>query len=219
MAQARWRQRWVEWRVRAGDGRPLRPYRWWQQLTRSLFELRLEGAAGAVVYAVDVRHSGDASDGVVRARLHRDGLQAAVSRMPARFPVEGGAIEVAATQFGLRRCHYVDHAGRERQLSPHPRSGAGRRARLARERPALSRAMGVLSVAVLLVGATLLGLELAQRITELPPVVAQLGWSFASPIQLGVWPTVAVGLATALASTERALRLRYHWLLDPAGNG
>ncbi|WAC67122.1 hypothetical protein OVA14_05080 [Agrococcus sp. SL85] len=77
----------------------------------------------------------------------------------------------------------------------------------------------MLSVAVLLVGATLLGLELAQRVTELPPVVERLGWSFVSPIRLGVWETVAVGLATALASTERALRLRYHWLLDPAGNG
>jgi hypothetical protein len=37
-------------------------------------------------------------------------------------------------------------------------------------------------------------------------------------VQLPVWANIALTIAAAVASTERALRLRYHWLLDGAGN-
>lgn len=213
-----WSERRAERRVKDGDGRPLPRYRWWQQLSRSLFTLRLAGEDGVPVeYAVDVKHGGDASDGEVRARLYVDGRQRAVSRTPARFIVPGGAIEVATTQFGLRRCHFVADDGREHQLRPHPRSGAGRRARLHRDHPALSRAIGAVSIVFLLVGVALLGLQLAETISEIPPLAERFG-TFVSPVQLPLWLNVALTAAAATASTERALRLRYHWLLDAAGN-
>ena len=50
-----------------------------------------------------------------------------------------------------------------------------------------------------------------------PPVAAAVG-VFESPVHLPIWLNIALGVAAALASTERALRLRYHWLLDGVGN-
>lgn len=204
-------------RLQSGDGRPLPKFRWWQQLTRSLFWLRLEEEGHEVVYAVDVRHGGDSSDGEVRARLYRDGVQHAVSKTPARFPVADGAIEVATTQFGLRRIHFVTAGGREHQLTPDPKSGVGRRMRFHREHPTLSRVIGAISVVFLLVGVALLALQLAEVITGVPPIAERIG-VFTSPVQLPLWLNIALGAGAAVASTERALRLRYHWMLDALGN-
>ncbi len=55
--------------------------------------------------------------------------------------------------------------------------------------------------------------QIAQQITEIPPIADRVG-VFTSPIHLPGWLNVTVLVATVLASTERALRLRYHWLLD-----
>lgn len=42
-------------RVKAGNGRPLKDFRWWQQLSRALFYLTLTNDAGRqAVFAVDV---------------------------------------------------------------------------------------------------------------------------------------------------------------------
>lgn len=213
-----WRERRAARRVKPGDGRPLQRFRWWQLLTRSLFTLRLADADGReTLYAVDVRHGGDAATGEVVAKLYRDGVQHARAKVPASFPVPGGAIEVASTMFGLKRCHFVGDDGREHQLTPDPRSGAGRRARLDREQPRLSRVIGAASVVFLLIGVALLGLQLAEVVTELPPVAERIG-IFVSPVHLPLWLNIALGAGAALASTERALRLRYHWLLDAVGN-
>ncbi|MCH1881748.1 hypothetical protein [Agrococcus sp. ARC_14] len=213
-----WRERRAARRVKAGDGRPLKRFRWWQQLTRSLFHLRIAGAAGQpIVYSIDVRHGGDSDDGEVRARLYRDGVQEAVSKTPARFPVPGGVIEVATTSFGLKRAHFVGEDGREHQLRPDPRTAAAWRARLDRTHPGLSRMIGAVSVVFLLIGVALLGLQLLEIITGIPPIAERVG-VFISPVQLPLWLNVALTFGAAVASTERALRLRYHWLLDAAGN-
>ena len=204
-------------RVRPGDGRPLPPFRWWQLLSRSLFSLSLPGADGRrTVYTVDVRPMGD-ENGVVRADLYLDGRHTASSRVPAAFPVAGGVIEVAATVFGLKRCHYVTPDGGERQLVPYPRSAAGRRLRLDRDHPALSRSIGSASVVLLLGGLGVVVLELVDVVGRIPPVVDRFG-GFAAPVQLPLWLTVTLGLGAVVASTERALRLRYHWLLDGAAS-
>jgi len=172
-----------------------------------------------VTYAVDVRYlqglTSDDGDG--RADLYLDGRHHAASRLPAAFPVEGGTIEVVVTLFGLRRCHYVTDAGTEHQLVPDPASGEGRRARLERERPAISRLIGACSVAVLVVSVLLLVPQLVQAVTEFPPVADRFE-TFSSPVTLPAWLNIGVTLAAAAASTERALRLRYHWLLDGMGN-
>lgn len=199
--------------VLPGDGRALQPYRWWNLFSRSLFHLRLSAEGDAPeTWSVEVRHGGD-SNGEVYAQLYRDGLSHARSTLPAAFPMPGGTIEVVATAFGLRRCHYVTHDGTERQLTPDPASAEGRRQRLDRTRPALSRGVGLASAAVLLL-ALALGLpQIMEQLTRLPPVAESIG-TFTSPVQLPSWANISLLLATLAASTERALRLRYNWLLD-----
>jgi hypothetical protein len=210
-------RRWAARRVRAGDGRPLERFRWWQQLSRSLFYLSLTGADGRqVVYAVDVRPAGD-HDGRVRADLYLDGRHHAVSKMPAAFPVEGGTIEVAASAFGLKRCHFVTSDGAETRLVPDPASAAGRRARLERDHPAVSRVVGRVSAVLLVLGLGAVALELVDVIGQVPPVVERFG-GFEAPVHLPLWLTTTLAFGAVAASVERGLRLRYHWLLDGAAS-
>ncbi|MGX1563950.1 hypothetical protein [Streptomyces sp. NPDC055506] len=208
-----WHRRAVQ-RVKPGDGRPLKRFRWWQMLTRALFHLRLLSDEGRQLdYAVDVRHQNQ-KDGYVKAHLYLDGRHHAESRVPAVFPVEGGTVEVRASNFGLKRCHYVTAEGAEFPLVPDPASAEGRRARLDRSHPAVSRCIGFLSLIVLLIGLALLILQLAEQLTRDPQGLARYVGTFISPIDLSAGANAVVGLVTVLASTERALRLRYHWLLD-----
>lgn len=212
-----WRRRRAAERVEPGDGRPLERFRWWQQLSRSRFSLQLTGAEGRrIVYAVDVRPAGD-HDGRVRADLHLDGRHHATSRVPAAFPVEGGVIEVAASMFGLKRCHYVTPDGVEQRLVPDPASAAGHRARLERDHPAVSRFVVLVSAVLLGLGLSVVVLELVDVIGRLPPVVERFG-GFEAPVQPPLCLTVTGGVGAVLASIERGLRLRYHWLLDGAAS-
>jgi hypothetical protein len=123
---------------------------------------------------------------------------------------------VRTSGFGLKRCHYVTTEGAEYQLIPDPASAEGRRARLDRAHPALSRCVGFLGVIVLVIGLVLLILQLAEQITRDPAGIAQYVGTFTSPIDLPAWGNAVVGLVTVAASTERALRLRYSRLLDGA---
>ncbi|GAB7051383.1 hypothetical protein [Catenuloplanes indicus] len=207
-----WRRDRALRRVRPGSGRPLKRFRWWQPLSRSLLYLTLPDA----VYAVDVRHWRSDDDGYAKVYLYRDGLQLAESRVPAILPVPGGVIEVDVSGFGLRRCHYVTDAGAEFQLVPDPRSAEGRRARFARRHPVLSRGLGAISLVLLIVSLGLTLPQLAEPILRVPPLEDRFG-TYTSPIDLPVWLNVALGVAVVLASTERALRLRYSWL-DAAAN-
>ncbi|MFE3230312.1 hypothetical protein [Nocardia sp. NPDC059228] len=66
----RWRHRLAVRRVKPGDGRPLKRFRWWQSISRSLFYLRLPHRDGGhTEYAVDVRHWGNRETGEVEADL------------------------------------------------------------------------------------------------------------------------------------------------------
>ncbi|MFE9288799.1 hypothetical protein ACF1HU_17080 [Streptomyces olivaceus] len=203
-------------RVTPGDGRALKPFRWWQSLSRALFYLRLAADDGRQsVYAVDVRHGRQDSNGHVHADLYLDGRHHAKSRLPAVFPVPGGAVEVRASGFGLKRCHYVTDEGTENQLVPDRDSAEGRRAHFDRSHPALSRWTGAVSAVVLVVALLLLLVQLAEQLTR-PEEIAQYVGSFTSPVDLSGWANTALGVVTAVASTERALRLRYSRLLDGA---
>nr|WP_231707416.1 hypothetical protein [Arthrobacter sp. zg-Y919] len=196
-----------------GDGHRLPRYRWWQLFSRSLFHLHLTGEDGAPeTWSVDVRHGGD-SDGEVRAQLYLDGVNQAGSKLPAVFAVPGGAIEVEVSIFGLRRSHYVRHDGSERQLVPDPASGEGLRAHLERTNPALSRTVGIVSASVLVVALVLGVPQIIEQIMQLPPIAESIG-TFSSPFQLPAAANFTLLLATLAASTERALRLRYNWVLD-----
>lgn len=209
-----WNRRRAARRLKPGDGHSLPRFRWWQPFSRTLFHLHLVGEDGRPEeWSVDVRLWGDKDDGEVRARLYRDGRHHATSKLPAEFPVTGGTIEVAASSFGLRRCHYVRDDGAERQLEPDPASAEGRRARLEHDRPGTSRAIGLVSWVVLAVALVLGVPQIAEEVSQIPVVAENVG-TFTSPIQLPAALNVGLVVATLLASTERALRLRYHWLLD-----
>lgn len=197
-------------KVKPGDGSPLKPYRWWQPLYRSMFSTELaEDGRHPQRYEVDI----DFFDERSRVFLYRDGIQSAVSKLPAAFPVPGGHIEVATSTFGLRRMHLVDELGNERVLTPHPRSGEGWRAALAQRHPTLSGALGITAVIVLL-GSFAVGLpQLAQTVSEIDIIADNLG-TFTSPIDLPAWLNTTLLVASIVASIERALTLRHHWLVD-----
>ncbi|WP_313817537.1 hypothetical protein [Citricoccus sp.] len=210
-----WRRDRLTKRVKPGDGRPLKRFRWWQLLSRGLMHLRAPGENGRPMdYAVSVGYLGDAKTGEVMARLYLDGRLHAEAKTPAVFPVPGGVIEVATSAFGLKRCHYVTEEG-ARQLVPDSRSAEGRRARFDRSHPVWSRWIGVISLILIGIGVVLVLLELAEQLTAIPPVAESIG-AFVSPVHLPLWLTIALGAGAVAGSTERALRLRYRWYLDGA---
>lgn len=156
------------------------------------------------------------SDGVVKAHLYLDGRHHAESKTPAAFPVEGGTVEVMVSMFGIKRCHYIAADGAEHQLVPDPKSAEGRRARLDQNHPGLSRGIGFFSVIMLIIGVVLVLLQLAEPISEIPPIAESIG-AFESPIHLPLSLNITLGVGAAIASMERALLLRYSWL-DSLGN-
>jgi hypothetical protein len=211
-----WQQRRAAKRIKPGNGRALKPLRWWQLPFRALFYLPLPHPGGRqTVYAVDLPYRSDTGSGKARAHLYLDGRHHAESKLPAAFPVEGGTIEVAISTFGIKRSHYVTTAGTERQLIPDRKSAEGRRARVEHDHPALSRSIGFLSVLMLLIGVGLNLLQLAEPISQIPAIADSIG-RFESPVHLPIWINFGLAVGAALASTERAFRLRYS-LLDQAG--
>ncbi|GIE35749.1 hypothetical protein Ait01nite_087940 [Actinoplanes italicus] len=209
-----WRRRRAIQRIKPGDGRALKRFRWWQTLSRSLFYLPADSGAGRpVVYAVDVNQLKGNENGDTEAHLYRDGRRFERARLPAVFPIEGGAIEVMMSAFGLRRCHFVADDGTEQQLRPDPRSAEGRRARLDRERPGLSRGIGLISL-VLIVVPLILGLpQTVESISRFPPLAERFG-VFDSPFDASAWVNIALAISATVGSTERALRLKYNRWLD-----
>lgn len=205
----------VRWstRIKPGDGRPLRPFRWWQMFRRSVLSIALPSEGREVVHAIEVKHGGDPETGEIMASLYVDGRRAAISRVPARFPVDGGVIEVRTSEAGLRRCAFVAFDGGERQLQPDPASAEGRRLRLSRRHPAASRTLGAAAIVALVVGLGVNLLQLAEPLSRIPVIADSVG-VFESPIHLPWWLNLAIGLAAALGATDRALMMRYHWLLD-----
>ena len=200
-------------KVKPGDGHPLARLSLVAAVLALPLHLYLSGVDGAPeTWSIDVRHGGD-SDGEVRAQLYRDGVNQATSKLPASFVVPGGVIEVGVSAFGLKRGHYVTYDGSERQLMPDPASAEGRRARLDRSNPALSRTLGLVSVTVLAVSLVLGVPQIIEQVTQLRPIAESIG-TFYSPVRLPAWVNISLVLAALIASTERALRLRYNPVLD-----
>ena len=208
MRIAQWRYR----RVRAGSGTPLRRYRWWQMFGRSLRAVTLPSPDGTPsTYTVDVRHAGDMTDGGIRARLYVNGSLHSYAKMPTRFAVPGGHIEVAVTGFGLKRCHYVRPDGTELELAPDSASAEGRRARLHHSHPVLSRVIGIMSTVLVVAGLCVTVPQIIESISQIPPVAAAIG-TFISPVHLSLEANLVLGLAALIGSTERALRMRSSWI-------
>lgn len=69
------------------------------------------------------------------ADVYLDEKHYARAKLPASIPVEGGAIEVATTTYGLKRMHFVATSGTEQVLKPDGASAEGLRAKLAQRKP------------------------------------------------------------------------------------
>jgi hypothetical protein len=208
------RRRWQLAKVRPGDGSRLPRFRVWHLLSRSLYVLELPDDSGRPHrYEVDVRHLRDSSSTKRPAALYRDGVQVGQANLPVTFPVPGGVIEVATTQYGLKRMHHVTDDGHERALRPDPRSLEGRWARFGRRFPRTSTAIGVVGLVVLLVGLVGTLSAAAEQLTRVEVVAQHIG-TYTPPIRLPLWLTTALAAAGALAATERALRLKSTWMAD-----
>lgn len=197
-------------KVEPGDGHSLKPYRWWQVLQRSMFHLELtDETETSHLYNVDYDQFGWDE----KVHLYRGGQHIAASGLPAAFPVPGGAIEVATSTFGLKRMHYVSEDGVARQLTPHSGSGEGLRARFGSRYPTASRWLGIISLVILLI-ALILGVPQVVEVVSGLDIIADRFGTFTSPIHLPAQVNTTLTVAAILASIERALRLRYNWLLD-----
>ncbi len=95
------------------------------------------------------------------------------------------------------------------QLEGAPGTAERWRSDLDRDNPTLSRQLAAASWTVLV-------LALLLQVPQLLELVANgTGWfSFTSPVTLPSSLNTPLTIAGALAGLERALRLRYHWLLD-----
>lgn len=189
-------------REKPGDGRELPPWRWWHALYRSVMGVEHAGAR----WHIDV----DFFDWDEKVHLYRDHRQDRVQRGRARFELDDGArIEAAMSTYGLRRAHLVLPDGTERQLEPAPGTAERWRANLERDHPMLSRRVSIVSWTVLVVALAL----------QVPQLLAlgstTTGWyDLTAEISLPAWLNTPLFVAGVLAGVERALRLRYHWLID-----
>ena len=200
-------------RAQPGDGSRLPPYRLWQLFSRSLFSVDLADRTSRHLFEVDVRHGRDSSSRKRPAALYRDGVQVQAGNLPVAFPVPDGVIEVAVSQWGVKRMHLVGDDGREHVLRPHPRSAEGLRARFDRRFPRTSAAVGAVGLVVLLVGLPVALSAAAEQITQVE-VVAQHVGTFVPPVRLPDWAGFALAAAGVVAALDRALRLRSTWMGD-----
>ena len=199
-------------KVKPGDGSRLPKYRIWQLFSRSLFGIKLaDRSTGWHIFEVDVRHMADSSSKRSPAALYRDGVQIHRANVPVAFPVPGGVIEVAISQFGMKRMHYIRDDGTEQLLRPHPRSQEGLRARFDRRFPRTSACIGAVALVVLLIGFAVSLSVAAEAITRVPPVAEHVG-TFTMPIDLPPWAKAALSAAGVVAAIERTLMLRNHRL-------
>lgn len=177
---------------------------------RSLFLIKLkEDDDSFHTYAVDINYFSENEE----ADLYRNGKRFAISKLPATFPVPGGVIEVATTTYGVKRMHYVKENDTEQQLYPHPHSAEGLRMKLDFHFPRISKWIGVSAIIVLLLS-FILGLpQLIELITQIPYISERWG-TFESPITLPSWLNGTLVTLATLATIERAITLRNHWLID-----
>jgi hypothetical protein len=133
--------------------------------------------------------------------------------LPVAFPVPVGVIEVAVSQFGVKRMHLVGDDGLEHVLRPHPRSAEGLRARFDRRFPRTSAVIGAVGLLVLLVGLAFALAAAAEQITRVEVVARYLG-TFVSPVHLPDWARIPLAAAGVVAAVDRALRLRSTWMAD-----
>ena len=181
------------------SSRSLRPLGSWDLVSRGRFETQHDGH----VCTVDR----DYFDFGEKLHLYRDGVEAQVQKSPATFHLDASAtIEASMGLLGMRRADLVAD-GETTALTPVEGTAEEWRLRLARERPGLSRLIGAISWAVLVVA---LVYEVPQLIALIGAVI---GLDFDSPIVLPGPANFTLGVAALVAALERALRFKSNrWL-------
>lgn len=176
------------------------PVRGWAVLWRSAFGLRHGGHE--FVVAVDFL------DWDERIRLYRDGRLVDEQRSRARFDLGGATLEARMGTYGMRYVRVVDAVGTVHDVPPLPGTAEAWRDRMDRERPTASRAVGVTAWVVLAVA-------LVTQVPQLLALASEItGWTppFVPDLPGPVNTILTVG--GVLAALDRALRRRYHPLLD-----
>lgn len=189
---------------RAGDGRAdgaaFRPVRGWGVLWRSAFVLH----HGGHEYVVGV----DFLDWDERIRLYRDRRLVDEQRSRARFDLGGAVLEARMSLYGMRYVRVVDAVGDVRDVPPMRGTAEAWRDRMDREHPTASRVVGVAAWVVLAVA-------LVTQVPQLLDLVSGLtGWSPPFVPDLPAPVNTVLSVAGVLAALDRALRRRYHPLLD-----
>src|SRR5690625_7449610 len=93
--------------------------------------------------------------------------------------------------------------GNHHRLHPAPGTWEAARARWANQHPALSRFVMVIATIIVVVSLLLLGMEMLELVTMIPPVQSLLGgWSFSSTIVLTQWQTIIFCLMVGAAALE-----------------
>lgn len=206
----RWKRQHRINKVKPGNGSTLKPYRFYQLLSRSLFYARLREEDGEIhTYAVDVHYFSEDET----AKVYRNGKHIATSKYPAMFPVPDGFIEVGVGSFGLTRMHYVTEQGVEHQLYPDSISTEGLRMRFDARFPKTSKVIGMTAIIILLTSIVVGFPQLIEMITQIPYIQENIG-TYESPISLPNWLNGTLFVAGIVAALERALTLRNHWLID-----
>ncbi|MBN9736880.1 MULTISPECIES: hypothetical protein [unclassified Pseudonocardia] len=198
------------WGTGPARGEGLRPVRRRDVLHRMLYEIARPGPYGGTVrYTVEV----DAGEGDGSPVLYVDGRRAAEAESPASFPVHGGVVEVEVSLYGMGRVHFVGHDGTEQRLAPVPGTLEHLRGHLHHRNPRLSRGIGRVAIAVLVVNLVLAVPQALELVTGIDRV-AELVGTFTSPVHLPYWLNTGLLLAGALAAVERTLTLRRNRVLD-----
>ena len=83
-----------------------------------------------------------------------------------------------------------------------------------RRHPRLSRTVGWLAIAILVVDLVLAVPAALEFLTTRVDRIGEIFGTFTSPIVLPLWLTITLALAGAVAGVERALTLRRNRLLD-----
>jgi hypothetical protein len=177
----------------------LRPLGGWDHVSRGRFETRHDGH----VWTVDL----DYFDFGEKLHLYRDGVEVEVQKSPAKFALDGSAtIRAAMGLLGMRQVELVVD-GEATTLTPVDGTAEAWRLRLARERPELSRLVGAISWAVLVVA-------LVYEVPQLIALIGDLvGADFEPPFTLPGTANFLLGVAALVAAFERALRFKSsRWL-------
>lgn len=187
--------------TKEGDGRSLKALRWWEMMTRSVFYLD--------EYAVEV-YFFRFEDNIM---VYKNGRQVAKGTESLKYQVPGGEIEIALSDYGVKRMHYKEDTGQEQMLIPDKQSAEGLRYRFGQKFPRVSKWIGWIAVAILLTSVLLWIPQIVELLGEWDILDSYIG-GFESPVQLPAWLNSTLVVLSVLAVIERTLTIKYHWLID-----